>query len=261
METILTNQRSSVDRKTVQKVGNDALVEQITDASHTGCTVTAKMIAGMVAMNCQKIVRNVMKKVISNVTINVVSRNDGYVISKTIAATTLTKKMKCARTNTENVRSLSLDVRTRSVSPVDGAVITITTVQMNLTNKIVEIMNVNQVISSVLQGTVLRITLGVTEIGIAEILVMNLIARHVSLMVDIVHLKNSNVITIFALKCETYVMVAMIALTIQMNVNNYVAITHVIHYVDSSVTIINVPPSTKNVMEWITVEMAQMKTT
>ena len=55
--------------------------------------------------------------------------------------TTLMKKKKCVVAGIENVLRVSLDVGITSASPVGGAVITITTVGMNLMKKTV--VNIN----------------------------------------------------------------------------------------------------------------------
>merc|ERR1719266_661119 len=104
-----------VETKTAQRVGVDVPVMPITDAFPSGCFATAKMIVVTVPMRKMKIVHRAKKKEISVAETEGVFQNDGCVISKTIAVTTLMRVKKLVQGAIANVLNPSSSAATTNV--------------------------------------------------------------------------------------------------------------------------------------------------
>lgn len=131
VEMIVTSQLIYAGTTTVLLVGVVAQVMQIIVVYRNGCSVMEKMIVGMAPMSLQKIVHPVKKREISNVKIEDVSQNDGYVTLKMIAEIIQTSKKICVLTKgTGSALNLSTDAITLNVSQLDGNVTMMTIVGM-----------------------------------------------------------------------------------------------------------------------------------
>merc|ERR1719266_633416 len=143
-----------VETKTAQRVGVDVPVMPITDAFPNGCFAMAKMIVVTVPMRKTKIVHRAKKKEISVAETEGVFQNDGCVISKTIAATTLMRVKKLVQGAIANVLNPSSSAATTNVFRADGNVITMTIVETEVTKLHAKLTNVPQINSNVNPATV-----------------------------------------------------------------------------------------------------------
>ena len=131
VEMIVTSQLIYAGTTTVLLVGVVAQVMQIIVVYRNGCSVMEKMIVEMAPMSLPKIVHPVKKREISNVKIEDVSQNDGYVTLKMIAEIIQTSKKICVLTKgTGSALNLSTDAITLNVSQLDGNVTMMTIVGM-----------------------------------------------------------------------------------------------------------------------------------
>jgi hypothetical protein len=131
VEMIVMSQLISVETTTVLLVGVVVRVTQIIVVYRNGCSVMEKMIVEMAPMSLPKIVHPVKKREISNVKIEDVSQNDGYVTLKMIAEIIQTSKKICVLTKgTGSALNLSTDAITLNVSQLDGNVTMMTIVGM-----------------------------------------------------------------------------------------------------------------------------------
>jgi hypothetical protein len=225
VEMIQMNQRICAVNETVQLGGRDVLVNPITGVFPNGCSAMERMIVEIIAMNFQKIVQSVTRKLTSSARTTVAFPNNGCVILLTIVAMEVMKKKITAKENIANVQSQNFVVEMVNVFQVVGYAIMKMIVATILTRSIVKDSNVKMVHSSAHPATVLLLISVVMVIEIVAICLMKLIVHHVSQEADTVQNRGFNVQTICAFHHQICAMEPTTAVTIQMNQHQFVPIS------------------------------------
>ncbi|RZC33909.1 Ldl recept a domain containing protein [Asbolus verrucosus] len=191
-ETILTNRLICVDKRIVQRGGEDVPGEIITGAFQNGSSAMVKMTAVIDPMNFQKTAQSAIQIRTLNVKITAAFLINGSAISLTTAAMVPTKRKIYVRAATENAQNQNINAIMENASHHVGGVTTKTIVAIILTKTAVENSNVKMVPSNVLLDTVSHRISVAMEIAIAVICPTRKIVRQDILEEDIVQNRDSS---------------------------------------------------------------------
>jgi len=168
-EMTVMSQHIFAGTRIVQQDGNVAQVMPTTDASQSGCSVTAKMTAGMALTNYLKTVQPVRKRVTSSVKTRDVFQDVGFVTFPMIVVIILMSLKRCVQADTVSAQNQSSNVEMENAYPDVGDVTWMMIVETIRTNWVVSVIPVLMIGSNVIPDIVSRLNLNVMAKEIALI--------------------------------------------------------------------------------------------